>query len=419
MKMKGVSPCLYFIVLLGFLFPALPVSSQVHDLNYFLQQGLNNSPLLKDLSNQRRINGIDSMIARAGNLPQVNVDGLISYAPVINGFGYSEAITNGGNLISVVSVSQPLFNNKTLEARYARIDIQNKSVSNTASITRKELKKVITSSYLDAYGIYNELTFGNALLKSMNQEEVLLKTMMEHGIYKQTEYLSFLVELQSLEFHQNDLQTQYQKEISDLNLICGIPDTATYTLVLPDLEQAFSGEGQMSPFFLRFSLDSLKILNDKLLIDRDYRPKIGWIADAGLVNNDPAVIYKNFGLSLGLTFSLPVFDGNQRKLNYEKLRTTEHIRQDYRDFFRNQYNQQVWQLSETLRRTRTLQPKVGVQLKLAEAIIFQDKQLLESGGISITDYVIALKNYVTIQSNQNQYQIKILQLINEINYWKE
>ena len=419
MKKRESMHCCCFFVLFISIFLFKPARSQVHDLGYFLQQGLNNSPLLKDLSNQLRSNSIDSMIVRANHLPQVNVDGLLSYAPVINGYGYSEAITNGGNFISVISVSQPLFNNNTLQARYSRLGLQNKSVSNTATITRKELKKAITMQYLTACGIYSELSFWSVLLKSSGQEEILLKTMVEQGIYKPTEYLSFVVELQSLEFRQNDLQTQYLKELSNLSLLCGISDTGNYSLILPEFADLSNHSQTDSPFFLRFKLDSLKILNDRLLIDRDYKPKFGWIADAGLVNNDPALLYKNFGLNVGLTFSLPVYDGNQRKLNYEKLKATEETRCDYRDFFSNQYNQQLRQLNEELRRTRGLLPRIGAQLNLAETIINQDKRLLESGGISITDYVIALKNYVIIQSNLNQFRIKVLQLMNEINYWKE
>ena len=138
-----------------------------------------------------------------------------------------------------------------------------------------------------------------------------------------------------------------------------------------------------------------------------------------MVNNDPSVIYKNFGMSFGLSFSLPVFDGNQRKLNIEKLSNSELTRKNYREFFRIQYDQQLRQLNESLKRTSEIIPRLEKHRDLARSIVQQNKQLLNNGGISITEYIIAVKNYITIQSDLNQYKIRVLQIINEMNYWKE
>jgi hypothetical protein len=41
------------------------------------------------------------------------------------------------------------------------------------------------------------------------------------------------------------------------------------------------------------------------------------------------------------------------------------------------------------------------------------------GNVSITDYVTTLKNYITIKKSVNQYQLKMLQIITEINYWNQ
>ncbi len=393
--------------------------SQVRSLDYFIQEGLTNSPLLKDLSNQVHSNSLDSLVVKATRLPQVNFNGLISYAPVVNGFGYSEAITNGGNLVSVVNVSQPLFNKKTVEAQYSEIGLRNQSVINAARLSERDLTKAITTQYLTTCAVFSDISFEKILLTQARDEENMLGSMVRSGLYKQTEYLSFILELQTLEFQLNDLQTQYQREFSELNLLCGISDTLSYELVLPDLALKISNSQHGYPFFQRYIIDSLRILNEHILIDRNYKPKIAWYTDAGMVNNDPVVIYKNLGISFGLSFSVPVFDGNQRKLSFEKLETTELTRQNYRNFFGIQYHQQLRQLNESLKRTSDLIPRLRTHLGLAESIVRQDKLLLNSGGISITDYVIALKNYLTIQSNLNQYQIRVLQIINEINYWKE
>ncbi len=393
--------------------------AQVRRLDFYLQQGLVNSPLMKDLANQVHSNTLDSLIIHATRVPQVNFNGLLSYAPVINGYGYSDAVTNIGNFASVVNVTQPLFNRKTAVAQYAKIGLQNKSLVNTASISTRDLKKTITAQYLTACSVFSDISFNLILIRQAKEEEKLLNSLVKSGLYKQTDYLSFLLELETLEFQQNDLQTQYQRALSDLNLLCGISDTTTCEPEVPDLSGNKTGATAGSLFFERFTVDSLRIRNDMLLNERGYKPRVAWYSDAGLINNDPSLIYKNLGFSFGMTFSMPVFDGNQRKLNIEKLKTAEATRSNYRDFFRVQYLQQRRQLNQALKQTGDLIPRLNSQLELAGSIVRQDKQLLATGGISITDYIIALKNYIAIQSNLNQYRIRLLQIINEINYWKD
>jgi outer membrane protein TolC len=393
--------------------------SQERTLDYFLQKGLSNSPLLKDLQNQARSNSIDSLLIKAQREPQINFNGTISYSPVINGYGYSEAITNGGNFITTINLSQSLFNTKTVNARYEKAGIQRQSLANSARLSENDLKKEITAQYLSAYSVSAEITSGKAILKSLEDENDILYQLTLNGIYKQTDYLSFKVELQARRLLLNELLIQYLKEISTLNYICGIEDTTTYELPIPVITVNIPPGREASPYFLRFRFDSLAIQNEKLLLDRSYKPVVSWFADAGLVNNQPEVIYKNFGASLGLSMTLPVYDGNQRKLNYEKFKNSEETRRFYEQTFRVRYNEQLRQLNQELEMTREMIPGIKDELELAKAIIRQDKDLISSGGVSITDYLLAVRNYIAIQQYLNQYEVKILQIINEINYWEQ
>jgi outer membrane protein TolC len=68
--------------------------AQTQTLDHYLELAQNNSPLLKDLKNQISSAKLDSMRLRAGLKPQVTGTGDGRFAPVINGFGYSSAITN-------------------------------------------------------------------------------------------------------------------------------------------------------------------------------------------------------------------------------------------------------------------------------------------------------------------------------------
>jgi outer membrane protein TolC len=204
-----------------------------------------------------------------------------------------------------------------------------------------------------------------------------------------------------------------------LYALCGLRDTISGQLSLPEIYLNSPVNAANSPFFTRFIVDSLRIRNEKLQIDRGYNPSFNWFADAGLVNNMPRDIAKNFGFSAGLSLSIPIYDGKQRKLNYEKLKIAENTRTNYADYFKRQYSTQLQQLYTELKKYQEIIPMVIRQLDYAELVIKQYKDLLNSGNISITDYVVGLKNYISVKRNLNQYQVRILQIMTEINYWNQ
>jgi len=405
-----------------FFFGLLPLPSfaqNVNKLDFYIGYGIAHSPVLKDINNQVISTTVDSLLIKAGRKPQVSYNGGANYAPVINGIGYAEPLTNISSISSVVSVSQHIFNQKTIEAEYSKVGIQNQALRITSKITEHDLTKAITLQYLAGCSVLNDITSNNELLSSLKEEEIILKQLVEKGLYKQVDYYAFMVELKAQEILLNDLQIQYQKELSALHILCGLPDTTIEKLELPGLKPNFTTNKANSPFFTRFTVDSLGIQNEKLLVDRNYRPAVNWYFDAGLLNNLPRDIAKNFGFSVGLSLSVPIYDGKQRKLNHEKLKIAEDTRTNYAGYFKQQFNQQLQQLYTQLKKTQDIIPKANQQLNFAELVIKQDKYLLNKGNISITDYITALKNYISVKRSLNLYQVKILQIITEINYWNQ
>jgi glutaredoxin 2 len=106
-------------------------------------------------------------------------------------------------------------------------------------------------------------------------------------------------------------------------------------------------------------------------------------------------------------------------MNYQKLDIAENARTNYANYFKKQYSQQLQQLYTELKKNQEIIPRVNQQLDFTEMVIKQDKNLLNTGNVSITDYVMALKNYISVKRNLNLYQVKILQLVTEINYWNQ
>jgi hypothetical protein len=68
--------------------------AQPRTLEDYVQQAKENSPLIKGYQNQILQGQLDSLILKASLRPQVNMLSNNLYAPIINGHGYDESITN-------------------------------------------------------------------------------------------------------------------------------------------------------------------------------------------------------------------------------------------------------------------------------------------------------------------------------------
>jgi outer membrane protein TolC len=405
----------FLIFLLHSLIP-LVVFPQIRSLDYYLNEGLRNSPLLKDLKNQLNTASFDTLLIRAGKKPQIEGVSHLLYSPVYGKFGYDEVITDGGNYQAVASVSQNIFNSKEIENKYKTIGIQGQSISNTAKLSAAELKKTITNQFLNCCSDFSELSFNRSFFELMQNENNIVKQFVINGICNQTDYLSMLVETQGQEVLINQLQNQFRKDLRVLNQLCGLNDTALYELQLPELELKDVIDVSVSPFFRQFLIDSLNIVNEKSAIDIRYKPKVRWFADAGVLTSTPLNFYHHFGYSAGISLTVPIYDGHQMSIEKQKLDMTENTRLLYKNNLWKQHNQQILQLNEELEGMRKVKAQLEKQLATSKQLTASLKAQLETGIIQMTDYINSIKNFRNINRNLNLVTIQILQIINEMNY---
>jgi outer membrane protein TolC len=396
----------------------LYVRAQDHDLDYFLSQARSNSPLLKDYQNQQLSNSVDSQLTRAAYLPQVNGISNNSYAPVIGGWGYDNAVTNGGQLSAQVQATKTFVGRNNLATQLQSISLNSRSIGNTAAIAAKDLKKTVTAQYVTAYGDMVVVNFNKEVLALLQKEEAILKGLTQTNIYRQSDYLTFYVTLQQQQLLLRQSEIQLKNDLAMLNYLCGIVDTSVRDLPDPRLKLSVLPEVFSSVFYQQYTIDSLKNINQHSLINYGYRPKLNAFADAGYLSSYPFSLVKNFGTSFGFSVTVPIYDGHQRQMKYKKIDIAERTRTGYRDFFLRQYDQQIAQLTQQLRATESLIEEINGQIKYSNALIEVNVKLLETGNVRITDLVLAINTYLNARNLLNQNYISRLQIINQINYWE-
>lgn len=409
--MKKILSCILFLAI------SFYVNAQQKRLDEYINAGLQNSPLFKDYNNQKLSNLIDSMKILAGYKPQVIGQSSNSYSPTYKGWGYDYAITNGVNFTEQVIATQRLVSKENLANQHEAIRLLNESINISGKISEQDLKRSITAQYISAYGNWQQYKFNSEMLALLKKEETILKKLTEKGVYRQTDYLSFLVTIQQQELVITQYEIQYQTEVSALNYLCGIRDTSFASLSGPDLQVEVLPDAESSVFYQQFIVDSMKLKNSVSQIAFSYKPKVNLYADGGYLTSFSEQAYKNFGVSAGVTISVPIYDGKQKKMQYDKIAIAEQTRQSYRDYFKTQYSQQIAQLYQQLHSVEKIIAQADKQIKYTETLIEANRKLLETGDARMPDYILAISNYLNAKNIITQNKASQLQIINQINYW--
>ena len=416
---KSIPMVKSFLILILILFVTANSYSQKRTLDFYISTGLKNSPLLNDYNNQLQSVRLDSLLAITAFKPQVNVVSQAMYAPAGTNIGYNEAITNGGNYAATIGVKQSLFNNKIKTAQSENISLLKQTLEVNKTITQTDLKRSITLQYITAYADYSQVQFIRKTVEMLNGQQKIIKQLVEAGIYQMTDLLNLSVTIKSQEITGKQVFIQYKNDVALLNLLSGIVDTTTVELEKPDLKLTALPDIQKSPVMLQSKIDSLKNSNSKSLVDLNYRPRLEAFADAGFMAIKPINIPQNFGTSFGLNFSIPLYDGKQRQLEYKKIEINEKSRTLYRDYYSTQYWQQYQTLYEQLRLNDDLIRDINLHLiQQKELIDLYKKVALENAMIRITDYLAAINNYTNTQNSLTIAEMTRLQLINQLNFLK-
>ena len=404
------------IALVIFLASGICVSAQ--PLDFYIQKGIENSPFLKDFRNQILAGKLDSLLTLATYKPQINQVSQAMYAPTAKNFGYDDAITNGANYSVVVSLEQSLFNQKVKSGQLQTIALLKQSLEADSKITVLELKQGITGQYLSAFADYQQIQFNQKTLNLLKEEQSIIKSLVEKGLYAQTDWMNLSLSITAQEVAIKVANLQFRNSQAVLNFICGINSASPDSLEKPELAIQNSFNINSSPEMMKFKIDSLKNQNSKQQIDLNYRPQLSAFADAGFMAILPQNIPHNFGTSFGLNFTMPIYDGKQRKLQYERTLLSEVSRLDYQTFYTSQYKQQINQLTEQLKLTDELTATIRGQLAAQEKLIALYKIEIEKGLVRFLDFLSVVNNYTQTQNSLTVSEMNRLQIINQMNYLK-
>lgn len=421
------------IIPLLFLIANLQVmNAQQKDLNFYIRQASENSPLINQKKNENRIVSLDlQQMNRILFKPEINVISGFMFSPIISRddnsgrfhlvsdgsadyFGHDLALTDGGQYQAMVSLRQPVLSGSKYKAYVNKADISGKINENNIALTIHELEQVVGYQYLLCIRSLKEAENSLSLIRNLEEQCGLLQKLVENAIYKQTDLMVMQIELDNYNLEYKMYRAEYMSNLYDLNLICGISDTIA--VELQDVDFKISQEiVAKSAFLTSFRLDSLNILSDQAVNELKYKPQMDIIVDAGL--NAAYLPYpKRLGLSAGIAFTWNIFDGHQRDIQREKsainLQTLEFTKLNLMTQNKINKNKILDQINSVVDRIAMNEMQAERYKRLYEAY----SKELTIGEASVMDFKNLIKDIAGI--NQELLQLKTEQqfLINSYNY---
>jgi len=422
-----------------FLFPVIlllstgMIYSQQRDLNYYLEQAQQNSPLIQKNKNDSRIIDLDLLqTEKILKNPEINLESSILFAPIIshtsnsnrldlvsngsdNYSGYDLGITNGGQYQAFISLKQPLLGQSSLKIYANKSDISKKQNNNSTSLTIHEMEQLVSYQYILCRKSKVQIKNGEDLITQLDDQLNTLKKLVNSAVYKHTDLLLLQIEKQNLEISNKAFEDDYKSNLYDLNLLCGIKDSSIVDIQESDFQMRPEITLQ-SRFLTSYRLDSLGIMADKSISELKYKPQLSLFANAGL-NAVYLPAFNRLGMSAGLTFSMNLYDGNQRKLERDKSNVNINTLQFEKSHFRTQQEINKIKIKSQINSLNNRTVLIENQLKQYDKLYDAYQNELKQGLISVMDFKNLLKDITAKKQDFLLLKMEKQLLVNSYNYW--
>jgi outer membrane protein TolC len=400
-----------------------------YNIDYFIEKAMQNSAVLKDYQNSILSNNLQSNLNEAENsafkvflsadylfAPYFNNNGqLISTNPDPKAIGYDVGITNGGLYSAQLNVEKNILNGGLLNALQNQNKLQAEQYTYSYDLEKHNLQKQITDQYLASYKSLLLYDLSKDIVSNLSEQLSIVADMVEKGYAKAQNYLLLKIELQNEQISLNEAFQNYRNDLSQLNTICGIKDTNFITLGKVELSLTLPKSG--SDFFKKYELDSLAAINEQSLFETKYLPQFKLFANTGLNAIETNGIERKFGMSAGLNFLLPIFDGGQRSLTQQQSQIMQKTISDYRKYFEVNLEMMINNTSSRIKSLKKNINDLNEQLNEYQKLMELSIQELKIGDISMIEYLALLKNFIELKKSKIDKEISYQAEINNYNYW--
>lgn len=400
-----------------------------NNLDYYISSAKTNSGLLNDLRNQISISKLQNDLDFAQNssyqlslsssilfTPYLNnSSGLITTNPDTKAIGYDIGLSNGGLYSAQINFGKNLFNSGVLDVYKKKNELTNTNLLNSIQLEEHNVVKTVTEQYLNCVRNYLLYKLSSEYLGNIHEQLNISGKLLENGFMKAQDYLLLKIEVSSNIAAVDESWQSYKNELLALNSLCGIQDTAG--VILEEIKLQTTAPSGDSKFVSRFPVDSSLISASQELFETKYMPQVSVVANAGLNAIELNNLQRRLGISAGLNFTMPLFDGNQKDITRQQSAISQKTISQSRDILLKNIFVQKQNGLEKIKSLEKMLKSEQKQIEEYNSVILMNQKELEKGSISMIEYLTLFKNYFELRKNEITTGINYQVEINNYNYW--
>ena len=403
-----------------------------HSLDYYVSKALENSPLLMDEHNQTSILDDEKLyLMNVYTHAQTLLTGNYLFVPIVetdkgktsfkwnaqsagNYYGYDLGVSNG-NLQFGVTWTKPLLGKSVYQAAESQINVQRDMLKNNIRLNRHDIERNVIDQYVLCMLDRDQIDFADTISKILATQADLITRLAYVGQAKQSDIQMIIIEQKANNETKASCVQSFRNHLMELNALCCIRDTTT-----ADIEKTViskSVEVGVSQFLTKYNLDSINTIASQKIYETKYKPQLNMFTNFGLQTTNYNTMYKNLGLSAGVTFSMLLSDGKLKRLKQHETATTLSSISIYKNNLVTQNEIHRNQCSEALNDFDTRIHLLDSQIAQYGRLLDICQKEIRVGQMSVFDYITTLKNMISVRQQKMTVEANRQLAVNAYNYY--
>ena len=405
-----------------------PILAQ-NELQFYISKAFSNNPGLKENSNLIRISELDkSLVESQNSLPQISLTSNYIFSPYFNNggnllstnpdskaVGYDIGITNGGLYSALINIQKNIFNGGVIDVLKSQSEIKIKSSENATDLAKHYIVKDVTEQYLNTYQFQQLYRLSKEIADTIKNQLEITENLVKKGQVKQSDFLFLKIEFDNQNISAVNNFNEFRKNLSELNTMCGLKDTASVNLLSVMLN--YSNKTHGTNFIKQFKIDSMQISNQQEVFETKYKPQVNLFFNTGLNAVELNDIQRKFGLSAGINFNMPIYDGNQNSLTRQQTQISLSTINAYKETQFISITNKIKAAKEEIELCKKNLESLSNQIDNFNQLLIYGKAELMHGQRTMTDFITLIKSYIELKKTKVETECDYQRSINQYNYW--
>lgn len=424
----------YLFLMVWLIATCVSSSAQIvkHSLDYYISKALENSPLLMDEHNQTSILDNEKLYLRnVYTHAQTLLTGNYLFVPIVetdhgktsfkwnaqsasNYYGYDLGVSNG-NLQYGVTWTKPLLGKSVYQAAESQINVQRDMLKNNIRLNRHDIERNVIDQYVLCMLDRDQIDFADTISRILATQADLITRLAYVGQAKQSDLQMIIIEQKANNETKASCMQSYRNHLMELNALCCIRDTTTADIEKTKITK--SVEIGVSQFLTKYNLDSINAITSQKIYETKYKPQLNMFTNFGLQTTNYSSMYKNFGLSAGVTFSMLISDGKLKRI---KQRETDAALSSISIYKNNLVTQNEIHRIQCLEAVDDYDTRIHIlETQITEYGRLLDicQKEIRVGQMSVFDYITTLKNMISVRQQKLTVEANRQLAVNAYNYY--